>query len=390
MQDCSNKVQGISDCDWQELIEKYDLGIHYDTLRKSSQTITGGAFVMEYFKAKYGSMNNTANNDYTNILELQKREIIKERMKLQTEKIEYNKWLREQARDELIMEKICETISNLPVLESPTKIEIESSNKAYVLVWGDEHYGVEFELKDIYNRTINAYSPEIFENRMWELLEYVKEIIQEKNITVLHCFSMGDFCDGILRVSQLMKLRYGVVESTIKYADFICNWLNELSKYVVIKYQMTNGNHSELRMLGQPKGTFTEDNMGELVAEFIKVRLKDNPNFTFLQNPTGNIFAQIATHTVLAIHGEVKNMEKALREYSSAYNVPISYLIAGHLHHSKKEDVGIDAEVINIPSIIGVDPYSLSLRKLSAPAAKLLEFDQLRGITCEYNLRLLY
>ena len=64
---------------------------------------------------------------------------------------------------------------------------------------------------------------------------------------------MGDFNDGILRVSQLMKLRYGVVDGTIKYADFISNWLNELTKYVRVKYQSTNGNHSELRMLGQPK-----------------------------------------------------------------------------------------------------------------------------------------
>ena len=46
------------------------------------------------------------------------------------------------------------------------------------------------------------------------------------NIDILNVFSMGDFSDGILRVSQLMKLRYGVVDGTIKYADFISNKLN--------------------------------------------------------------------------------------------------------------------------------------------------------------------
>ena len=71
------------------------------------------------------------------------------------------------------------------------------------------------------------------------------------------------------------------------FADFISNWLNELSKYAQIKYQSTNGNHTELRQLGQPKGTFTEDNMGKVVSEFIKVRLKDNPNFEYIENPTG-------------------------------------------------------------------------------------------------------
>lgn len=322
-------------------------------------------------------------------INIQKRELEKERKKLQTEKLEYNKWLREDARDELITEKIVEAITSLTPLEIPKRIERSHSNKEYLLVFGDEHYGVEFELEDIFGRIINSYSPEIFEDRMWELQDYVIEIIEDKGIDTLHIFSMGDFCDGVLRVSQLNKLKYGVVESTIKYANFISEWINMLSKFVNIKFYMTNGNHSELRMLGQPKGTFTEDNMGEIVAEFIKCRLSNNPNFTFISNPTGNIYAQIACFPILGIHGEVKDMEKALREYSSIYDVPISYLIAGHLHHSKKEEIGMNTEVINVPSIIGTDPYSLSLRKVSAPGAKLLEFDTVRGLTCEYNLKLI-
>lgn len=39
-----------------------------------------------------------------------KREAEKELKKVQTEKLEYNKWLREEARDELIAEKICKSI----------------------------------------------------------------------------------------------------------------------------------------------------------------------------------------------------------------------------------------------------------------------------------------
>ena len=327
-------------------------------------------------------------NDLKNI-QFELRRLEKQRKKFQTEKVEYNKWLREEARDEMIKEEIVKAIDKLAPLSIPDVITTNHSTKGYALLWGDEHFGIEFELKDIYNRVINAYSPEIFEKRMWELFGYIKEIVLEKEIKTLHCFSFGDFCDGILRTSQLMKLKYGVVEATVKYADFISNWLNELSKFVVVNYQMTNGNHSELQMIGQPKGTFTEDNMGEIVAEFIKIRLKNNPNFKFIQNPTGSIFAQIACHNVLGIHGEVKNMEKALHEYSAIYNVPIDILIGGHLHHKKEETIGIRTEVINIPSIIGTDVYSLTLRKTSAPAAKIIEIDQLRGITCEYTLGLL-
>ena len=330
------------------------------------------------------------NNDdkYFKKLQIEKRGIQKEKVKLQTEKLEYNRWLREEARDELITEKICDAISTLSSLTIPKHIIPVHNTKAYALVYSDEHFGVEFELKGLFGDIINAYSPEIFEERMWDLFNQTIEIVQKENIDTLNVFSMGDYMDGILRVSQLMKLRYGVVDGTIKYADFISNWLNELTKYVRVKYQSTNGNHSELRMLGQPKGTFTEDNMGKVVSEFIKTRLKDNPNFTYIENPTGYIYAQLATHTILGVHGEVKNMESAIKEFSSIYGVPIQYLLSGHLHHNKAEEVGVNQEVINVGSIIGVDSYSLSLRKTSNASAKLLVFEQARGKVCEYTLKL--
>lgn len=317
-----------------------------------------------------------------------KHEISKELKKVQTEKLEYNKWLREEARDELITQKICDAITTLPLLDIPEHIVPTHNTKAYALVYGDEHFGVEFELKGLFENVINAYNPEIFEERMWDLFNQTIEIVQKENIDTLNVFSMGDYMDGILRTSQLMKLRYGVVDGTIKYADFISNWLNELTKYVRVKYQSTNGNHSELRMLGQPKGTFTEDNMGKVVSEFIKTRLQNNPNFTYIENPTGYIYAQLATHTILGVHGEVKNMENAIKEFSSIYGVPIQYLLAGHLHHNKVEEVGVNQEVINVGSIIGVDNYSLSLRKTSNASAKLLVFEQIKGKVCEYTLKL--
>lgn len=128
--------------------------------------------------------------------------------------------------------------------------------------------------------------------------------------------------------------------------------------------------------------------MGKVISEFIKTRLKDNPNFTFIENPTGFVYAQLTCYTVLGFHGETKNMESAIKEFSKAYGVPIDYLIGGHFHHSRMEEVGINSEVINVPSIVGTTPYSLSFNKVSEPAGKLLVFEQTRGKVCEYTLKL--
>lgn len=323
-------------------------------------------------------------NEYEN----QRRELQKEKIKLQTEKLEYNRWMREEARDELICEKICDAIRANNSIVSPKPITVNKASRSAILAFGDEHYGAEFVIYGLHGEIINAYNPEIFEQRMWALFYKVVDIIEREDLTTLHVYALGDFTDGILRCSQLMKLRYGVVESTVRYANFIANWLNELSKHVNVKYQMVYGNHSELRMLGQPKGTFKEENTGMFVREMINVRLEGNPNFEMIMNPTGLIFDNIDGLNTLGIHGEVKNMESAIKDFSNTYNTNINILIGGHMHHYKAETVGVNKEVINVPSIIGIDDYSMSLNKTSNPGATLIVLEEGAGVGIEYKIKL--
>ena len=66
-------------------------------------------------KAELGN----ADQQLQNMIDENKRlikEVKKEKVKLQTEKLEYARWIREEARDELITEKICESITTLTSL----------------------------------------------------------------------------------------------------------------------------------------------------------------------------------------------------------------------------------------------------------------------------------
>lgn len=89
------------------------------------------------------------------------------------------------------------------------------------------------------------------------LFNKVVDKIEDLGIKELSIIELGDGIDGVLRMSQLMRLRYGVIESSIRYADYLANWLNELSKYVSIKFQMVyDSNHNQLRLLDGKKNTF--------------------------------------------------------------------------------------------------------------------------------------
>lgn len=330
-------------------------------------------------------------NKYLEEIKEERRKIEKERKKLQTEKLEYNKWLREEARDELICEHICQAIKDLPELDIPPVLYYAGGsirNVDAALIISDQHYGAEFTVKGLFGETLNKYSPEIFETRMWDLLAQVVAICNKEHVDTLHVYDLGDSVDGLLRVSQIMKLRYGVIESTIRYGRFMTEWLNELTKYVKVKFQMvTDSNHPQLRMLGQPKNTFKDDNMSYIIAEKFMDRLGNNPNFEFVQNPSGYIFDELAGYKVLGIHGEVKNMQDAIKNFSTTYKTPIDILIGGHKHHKETDNVGIRVDTISVPSIIGVDDYSMSLNKTADAGATMLFVEAGKGISIEYNLK---
>lgn len=322
-------------------------------------------------------------------IEVQKRELEKEKVKLRTEKLEYSRWLREDARDELITEKIVESIEKLQPLKSPEYIRPIRSNNSYLLCFADCHYSIEFSIKDLFGNIINEYSPDIFEKRMWDLFNQIVALVQEKHINELSIWELGDGIQGLLRLnSQLMQLRYGVIDSAINYGHFLANWLNELSKHVRIKFQMVmDSNHNQLRLVNAPKNAFVDENMSKVIMLAIKLELANNPNITVIENPTGLNFGQFSTYQVLGIHGEVKNLSKALDNYSRAYQTPISYIIGAHVHHVISNEVGINQEAISIRSMIGVDPYGISLPATSNAGASLFEFDQFKGLICEHRLK---
>lgn len=383
LSDISDKLDGTLDMDWDEIKDVYGIPFATDVLRKANGTIFGGYAVGKYYRDKYENVGE-------DMLDNDLFELRKERHKVQTEKLELNKNLRELARDELIAEHIKEAIANLPSINIPKQVEVEEGAKDYLLCIADAHYGIEFEIKDLFGNVINAYSPEIFEKRMNALLSEVIMTVKRDRIRKLSVWELGDGIQGMLRLnSQLMQLRYGIIESSLLYAEYMANWLTRLSEYVRIDFQMViDSNHNQLRLCGAPKNAFPDENMSKVISSFLKERLKDNPNVTITENPTGMNYGVFGTSTVLGIHGEVKNLGNAINELSRAYNVTIDYVIAGHKHHAENTEVGMNAEAIHIRSIIGVDPFGMSLNRTSNAGASMFVFEDGKGKVCEYTYKL--
>lgn len=311
-----------------------------------------------------------------------KKELEKERKKIQTINLEYNQYVRDISRFELFNEKIKEAIDNMPALIFSNTIQDKfNSKQTAVLCISDAHNGVEINMQTVFNEPINIYSPDILKKRLNKLADTViKDYKNNFNYKKLIVFDLGDGIQNILRLSDIAKLKTGVIDSVLQYAEMISQFLNKIQNElnIQIEFSCLGGNHSELRLISTGRN-WESENLGKVIREFIALRLKDNQNIKV--DPYSDFsFKQIEGINILAIHGD--DSKKNINEISyweQYHNITIDILLMGHFHHQEQISLGYsptgDKEIIIVPSLIGIDEFSRKNRKLARAGAKFILFE---------------
>lgn len=327
-------------------------------------------------------INNIQDENKLQEILIAKKELEKERKKIQTINLEYNQYVRDISRFELFNEKIKEAIDNMPALIFSNTIQDKfNSKQTAVLCISDAHNGVEINMQTVFNEPINIYSPDILKKRLNKLADTViKDYKNNFNYKKLIVFDLGDGIQNILRLSDIAKLKTGVIDSVLQYAEMISQFLNKIQNElnIQIEFSCLGGNHSELRLISTGRN-WESENLGEVIREFIALRLKDNQNIKV--DPYSDFsFKQIEGINILAIHGD--DSKKNINEISyweQYHNITIDILLMGHFHHQEQISVGYsntgDKEIIIIPSLIGIDEFSRKNRKLARAGAKFMLFE---------------
>ena len=327
-------------------------------------------------------INNIQDENKLQEILIAKKELEKERKKIQTINLEYNQYVRDISRFELFNEKIKEAIDNMPALIFSNTIQDKfNSKQTAVLCISDAHNGVEINMQTVFNEPINIYSPDILIKRLNKLADTViKDYKNNFNYKKLIVFDLGDGIQNILRLSDIAKLKTGVIDSVLQYAEMISQFLNKIQNElnIQIEFSCLGGNHSELRLISTGRN-WESENLGKVIREFIALRLKDNQNIKV--DPYSDFsFKQIEGINILAIHGD--DSKKNINEISyweQYHNITIDILLMGHFHHQEQISLGYsptgDKEIIIVPSLIGIDEFSRKNRKLARAGAKFILFE---------------
>ena len=336
------------------------------------------------------AIENEADKTILEKKRMQEYEIKKERAKLNTERSEINRWIREGARQELIAEKISKAIEELEPITVPKVINYKQEQEKVLTVdLADMHFGREGVIEGFKGEVLAEYSNEIFYNRMATLLEEVKSIGATHNITKVFVFNLGDSIDGLLRLTQLQFLSMGVIESVTTLAEFLAQWLNELSETFEVEYHSVLGNHAEMRIGGIKSGELAQENLEKIIPWFIKERLKDNSRVVVHDAEFIQMVDVLGTKVCLTHGQNERNLEQSIKDYSMIYGEQIHILKTGHLHHLNNRTIGMigerNIEYIQSPSICGIDEYSMKLKK-TANAGSLVTVFTPKGKYCTYEV----
>lgn len=382
---CSAKDAGVIELTWTELADI----LNKELVDDESEYLGESAYRKKYQQAKafYNEVfSRMISEEYHDQITERERALQKTLYKVQTEKLEYNRWLREDARDELFEEKVIESIRKYSNVSNPPRaIDVIHGKRAGVLVIADCHFGKEYKIYGLLNEVINEYSPEIFYSRMEQVFNETLEQVKKEDLSVIHIYNLGDSVEGFIRNSQLWSLRWGVIDSATIFGNYMGDWLKALSSKVSIVYHQTDGNHDELRLLDGKKGQHLCESAGKIIKNCIVLKNEGNPNFQYVENKTGLIFDNICGYNILGVHGEVKNLSQAIMEFDNIYNTKISYLIAGHKHHGEFKNCGVRKGCIGVGSIIGNDEFSMTIRQCADATASFIVFEEGKGKVDEHT-----
>lgn len=385
LKDCYNKQSKVVDLDWLDIVNKYGLNIHYDTLRKAQQTIFGGAFVAEYFKNKYSTQNN--DDKYLKELQIQKDELYKIKRQIYDQRREYNKLLVSDARAEHLTEELIAVAKQLNK-EKPLQFDkyiIDYSDRESIICFADWHYGM------VTDNIFNTYNTEICRQRVELLVAKAKKHLQLYKPRVLHVLLLGDSAHGAIHTGVRVASEEDTCDQLMHVAELMAEAINELANEVeYTKVYSTYGNH--LRTIQNKNDSIHSDNMEKIVPWWMKQRFQNREDIEIVYAEFKEfIKLNVLGYNIVCTHGDLdkfKDLGVTVNTiFSKLYGVAIDYTISADKHHLEEfEQFGIES--ILVRSLAGTDDYANDHRLYSKAGQSMFIFNKEEGREATLNIKL--
>ncbi len=382
------KESGLLNMDWDELTDY----INREWRDDESEYRCSSSYRKPYTQAKRfyeaGVFSRFSEDDYTEKLNDQKRELEKAKVAFRDERNDWNKQNRIEARVEETLnnlERELKTIGESCFIIDDTPEEFESDNSLIVML-SDLHTGQTFD------SPFGKYNTDILKDRMSQLLKKTIKIGKLHKSVMINVVLLGDQISGNIHNTIQVSNRENVIEQ-VKIASEIITWFCvELARvFPFVHVYECAGNHS--RLVSNKDAAIHDERLDNLITWIVKQMTSHIDTIKIHDCGYNRIDSGISTFDLygkeyVAVHGDYDVLNKTGVGNLSMMLGQIPYAILnGHNHYPSNTDIN-GVKVVQGGSMAGSgDDYTIEKRLSGKPNQTVLVCNE-NGIDCIYNIEL--
>lgn len=387
---CKDKVEGLSDKDWQDIVEEFDLNIHRDVLRKGFQSPFGSYPLLKYIESK--EIKNQPKNKLDEIVELigeldiKKQEIRTKTSKMNKIKKDLIKSV-EIAND--IKEYILDDIENIELFEFE---RIESSSD-YKLIVGIQDWHIGYVIN---NYKGNSYNYEIAKKRLSKLISEIKSTCERYNISDVTVVNCGDIIENayMRETQQAFECEFNMSEQISKAIKLLYEFVTTISEFANVDLVTVGGNHSRV---SQKATNIEGDNSNVIIKETIETLVEVSGNNRIkvldIDYVDDSCVFEVNGLKVKALHGDnrTSDTKKLFDSESSIDGVVYDLIMLGHWHNFNIRSMNSGGYVVIGSSLFGYNPYSVKRISTNSNAGQTLivvgdgEIESIKNVNLQFN-----
>lgn len=301
-------------------------------------------------------------------------EIEKQRIRTRDERVSVGRILREDARQDGMLDMIRSSIER--VQPYPVQTVEDSTDAVIYAMQSDIHFGM------TYDNYIGRYNSNIAAQRV---MRYAAEIIrlgEQHRAKTCYVSIMGDLISGSIHSTIRIENKENLIEQVIGVSELVSNFLHHLSsEFETVIVNSVSGNHS--RIEHNAEDALRAEKLDALIPWYCKARLENCTNISFVDNVYDSSIGSfmINGYHFISVHGDMDNdLKLSAQRIEQMIDKRIDYVLAGHLHvpETRIESVGY----IRNGSVCGSgDEYTVKKRLFSPPSQVCLIVTD-RGVEC--------
>ncbi len=376
------KESGLLDIGWNGIAD----AMNKECRKDESEYRTESAYRKTYQQAKRfyeaGVFEKYSNSDsYIDELTEAKHKLRIEKQKLFDERAELNRKLREQARNEELLDIIVREINKVKPIElNYTSKNIKKSTNDLICHFTDIHTGIEID------HWYNKFNTDILKQRIERYLKQVFEIQNTHNSE--NCYLViGETMSGLIHETLRIENNENVIEQFITVSTLISGMIAEMTKcFNYINVYVTPGNHSRVMM--EKNMGLRGENFDLLLPHYLRASLQNYQNINIYDNEKDCDIAEfnVRGNNVFASHGDKDTPQNVVQNFTMIFGVKPDIVLLGHRHTNGLLTV-FDTKVIQSGCVSGSDGYCLDNRLKNRPEQTVSVVDN-SGLVCIYDIKL--